>query len=71
MRKRKNVERLNVKAMARPIEETPILKGKDAERFLQRMEDVKPVSKKELDRMKRNYEFIRGIADFYIPECKL
>ncbi len=57
--------------MATPIKETPILTGEDARRFIQRMENVKPVSKEELDRMKKNYEFMRGIADFYIPECKL
>lgn len=33
--------------MARPIKETPILYGKDAERFLNEMKDVKPASEEE------------------------
>jgi hypothetical protein len=33
--------------MARPIEPTPILKGKDAERFLKRMEEPATPEEKE------------------------
>lgn len=43
--------------MAKPIAPTPILKGKDAERFIERME--KPLSAKEKDfihRAKKAYE---------------
>ncbi len=40
--------------MARPIKETPVLRGKDAERFFQKMENVKPVSAEELARIKYN-----------------
>ena len=50
--------------MARPIKETPILKGKDAERFLRLMEEAKPVSKEELERIRKNYEEMMSIADF-------
>ena len=50
--------------MARPIKETPILKGKDAERFLRLMDGMKPASKEELERVKKNYEYMMSIADF-------
>ena len=50
--------------MARPIKETPILKGKDAERFLRLMDEMEPVSKEELERIKRNYQQLMSIADF-------
>lgn len=42
--------------MARPIRETPILYGKDAERFEHAMNNVKPYSKEELERMRKIYE---------------
>ena len=57
--------------MATPIELTPTLTGKDAETLLSIMEDVKPISKEERERMKCNYEFFRSIASFEMPECKL
>ena len=50
--------------MARPIKETPTLKGKDAERFLRLMDEVKPVSKEEMERIKKNYEYIKSIATY-------
>jgi hypothetical protein len=40
--------------MARPIKETPVLRGKDAERFFDRMENVKPVSAEEIERIKKS-----------------
>jgi hypothetical protein len=40
--------------MARPIKETPVLSGKDAERFFQKMENVKPVSPEEIARIKKS-----------------
>jgi hypothetical protein len=40
--------------MARPIKETPVLRGKDAERFFDRMENVKPVSAEEIARIKKS-----------------
>ena len=42
--------------MARPIEPTPVLTGKDAEAFLQRIEEKRKVSPEEYDRMKKAYE---------------
>jgi hypothetical protein len=40
--------------MARPIKETPVLRGKDAERFYQKMENVEKVSAEELARIKKS-----------------
>ena len=50
--------------MATPIKETPILKGKDAERFLRLMYEVKPVSKEEREKIKQDYEYMMSIANF-------
>jgi hypothetical protein len=44
----------NIKTMARPIKETPVLRGKDAERFFDRMENAKPVSAEEIARIKKS-----------------
>ena len=56
--------------MAKPIELTPTLRGKDAEKLLEIMDNVKPISQEERERMRRNYEFMRSIATFDMPECK-
>jgi hypothetical protein len=53
--------------MARPIKETPVLKGKDAKRFREAMENVKPVSKERLDEINKSYEFLKQKSDFYLP----
>ena len=50
--------------MARPIAETPILFGKDAERFLYNMQHVRPASQEKKDRMKKAYEWMKSIATF-------
>jgi ribosomal protein L7/L12 len=52
--------------MARPIKETPILKGKDAKKFMEQMDKLSraPVSKKERDAIRENYEKIHKIAKF-------
>lgn len=55
---------IKCKVMARPIKETPTLKGKDAERFLRLMDEVQPVSKEEMERIKKNYEYIKSIATY-------
>lgn len=39
------------KIMARPIGETPVLYGEDAVRFLKEVENVKPASNEEKDRV--------------------
>ena len=50
--------------MARPIAETPILYGEDAERFLYNMQHVRPVSKEKRERMQKAYEWMKSIATF-------
>lgn len=50
--------------MARPIRETPILFGKDAARFEERMKQKRVISKEERERMKKNYEYFKSIAKF-------
>ncbi|HVY75806.1 MAG TPA: hypothetical protein VG890_13295 [Puia sp.] len=50
--------------MARPIKETPMLKGRDAKKFLQRIVDTqdKKISEKELAKMKENFSRLSAIA---------
>ena len=50
--------------MARPIRETPILRGKDAKRFAERMANVKPISPEERAKAREIYEKFKKIADF-------
>ena len=58
------VNQLNGRIMARPIKETPILYGKDAERFVRDMKNVKPASEEERKRVRTSYEKIKKIATF-------
>ena len=51
--------------MARPIEETPILKGEDARRFLKRMEEKHRVSQEEYDNIMSTYERLEKCTDWY------
>ena len=55
--------------MATPIAPTPILNAEESERLYKMIDNVKPVSPEERERMKRNYEYIRSIATFELPEC--
>lgn len=52
--------------MARPIKETPILKGQDAKFFFDRMTTVseRKVSSDEAKRMRENYEKMKSITKF-------
>ncbi len=50
--------------MARPIKETPVLKGADAIRFWKNMEFNKKVSAEELDRMKKNFKLFQSKITF-------
>ena len=50
--------------MARPIAETPILFGEDAERFLINMEQVEPLSEEIQENSRRAYEWLKSIATF-------
>jgi hypothetical protein len=53
--------------MARPIKETPILRGKDAKRFREAIENVKPVSKERMEEINKSYEFLKQRSNFYLP----
>ena len=53
--------------LACPDNETTILYGDDAKRFIKLMNAVRPVSRDELDRMEKNYKFVKSIATFDMP----
>ncbi len=53
--------------MARPIADTPILRGKDAKRFREAMENVQPLPAEERERMRKAYELAKQRATFYLP----
>lgn len=50
--------------MARPIKETPVLKGKDAVRFAERLANPAPVSQSEKDAAREAYEVLKAISTF-------
>ena len=50
--------------MARPIKETPVLTGKDAERFAEKMKNLKPECKEEKEAARKVYEKFKAIASF-------
>lgn len=50
--------------MARPIKETPELRGNDAVRFEALISTPKPVSKKEKERARKAYEVMKSISNF-------
>ena len=50
--------------MARPIKETPVLTGKDAKRFAEKMANLKPESKEEKEASKKVYDKFKAIASF-------
>ena len=50
--------------MAQPIADTPILTGMDALRFMEAMVNVKPISKRQREEMKRDYELAKSRANF-------
>lgn len=52
--------------MARPIKETPVLTGKDAERFAEKMKNIKPETKEEKEAAKKVYEKFKAIASFML-----
>ncbi len=55
---------LKTNDMARPIKETPVVTGKDAERFAEKMAHLKPESKEEKEAAKKVYEKFKAIAAF-------
>ncbi|MDE7412495.1 MAG: hypothetical protein K2N05_01715 [Muribaculaceae bacterium] len=50
--------------MARPIKETPVLMGQDADRFETLISNPKPVSKEEKERARKAYEVMKSISNF-------
>ncbi|OAV67306.1 hypothetical protein Barb6XT_01539 [Bacteroidales bacterium Barb6XT] len=50
--------------MARPIAETPVLRGKDAALFRERMKNVKKISDEERKKMNESFEYIKSISNF-------
>ncbi len=50
--------------MARPIKETPILRGKDAERFVREIEKPNKISCESVNRIKENFSKLKSIAQF-------
>ena len=50
--------------MARPIKETPVLKGKDSKRFAEKMANLVPITKDERKRAEKVYEEFKLIAKF-------
>ncbi|MDR2683965.1 MAG: hypothetical protein LBB53_01115 [Prevotellaceae bacterium] len=50
--------------MARPIADTPILFGRDAERFEREIANPKPMSAKERREMDEVYEWFKSRATF-------
>jgi hypothetical protein len=51
---------LNLLTMAKPIKETPVLRGKDAEKFLREMQknEQQKISLMELKQISKSYERI-------------
>ena len=52
--------------MARPIKETPVLKGKDAVRFAEKTANPAPVSQSEKDTSRKAYEDFKAISTFQL-----
>jgi len=52
--------------MARPIKETPILRGEDARKFTEKMVNLKSITKEERKRAEKIYEEFKSIAKFSI-----
>lgn len=50
--------------MARPIKDTPVLKGKEAERFEEDMEKVGRASSQEIRDAERVYDLFKSISTF-------
>ena len=58
------INNLKTTIMARPIAPTPTLRGIEALRFMEKMDNVQPVSKERKEEMKRNYELAKSRATF-------
>jgi hypothetical protein len=53
--------------MARPIKDTPVLKGKDAKRFREAIANPEPVSQEFREEIQKAYELVKSRAKFYMP----
>ena len=60
---------INNTIMARPIKETPILYGEDAERFVQQMEEVEARSQEEREESRKKFQERVKEAKKYITFC--
>ena len=61
-----NIQLKYVFIMARPIKETPVLKGKDVERFKYNLEHPTPVSAEEVTKARETYEKFKRITTFVL-----
>ena len=52
--------------MARPIKETPVLTGKDARVFEEKINNPREVSQEEIEAACESYEKIKSIATFVL-----
>lgn len=52
--------------MARPIKDTPVVTGKDAKKFAERMANPTPETKEEKAAAKKAYEAIKAISTFVL-----
>lgn len=50
--------------MARPIAPTPVLTGKDAQKFERHLENPAPISKERKEAARKAYEAFKAIATF-------
>jgi len=50
--------------MARPIKETPVLKGNDAKRFVEKNKSITRESGAAKKRINNNYKTLKGISRF-------
>ncbi|MBD8039341.1 hypothetical protein H9625_02550 [Phocaeicola sp. Sa1CVN1] len=51
--------------MARPIKETPVVAGKDAKRFVEKIAHLKPESKEEREAAKKIYAKFKAQYTFW------
>lgn len=50
--------------MAKPIKETPVLRGQDARRFLAETRSPKTISKEDSKKQKETFELFKSISSF-------
>ena len=50
--------------MARPIKNTPIVSGKDAIRFAEKIANPRPVMREEIEQARKLYEAVKAKSKF-------